>query len=92
MGADLQTLRDYRCQSTTLYPAKLPITTNGKTLLVFYLFAFQILCPFPVSPPQTPYPTRTPCYFYEGPCPPTPQLPPHFPSIPLCWDIEPSQD
>ena len=32
---------------------------------LFYLFTFQMLFPFLVSPAQTPYPTPRPC-FYEG--------------------------
>jgi hypothetical protein len=59
---------------------------------LFYLFTFQILSPFSVSPPQTPYPLLPPPASIKVflPCPHT--LPPHWPSIPLCWVIEPPQD
>jgi hypothetical protein len=56
---------------------------------LFYLFTFQMLSPFPVSPLQT----------FPIPLPPASMrvLPPHslpplYPSIPLHWGIEPSQD
>ena len=50
-----------------------------------------MLSPFPVFPLQIPYPIPSSC-FYEGIPLPIHPLPLHFPSIPLLWDIEPSQD
>jgi hypothetical protein len=32
---------------------------------LFYLFTFQLLYPFPISPPQTLYPILPPPCFYE---------------------------
>ena len=58
---------------------------------MFYLFAFQMLSPFSVSPPQTPIPSPFPASMRVFPHPPT-CSPPHHPSIPLHWGIEPSQD
>lgn len=57
-------------------------------LLGFYLFTFQTLSPFTVFPPQTHYSIPSPC-FCEGAHLPTLALPPHRPSISLCWSIEP---
>jgi hypothetical protein len=61
---------------------------------LFYLFTFQMLSPFLVSPLKTPYFTTPPppLQFYEGDAPSTHPLPLHQPSIPLCWGMEPSQD
>ena len=58
-------------------------------LLVLYLFIFQTLFPsqFTLQKPPTPYPGR-----YEGAPQPVHSLPPHLPSIPLQWVIEPLQD
>jgi hypothetical protein len=58
---------------------------------IFYLFTFQMLSPFPVSPLQTPISSPSPC-FYESVTPRTHPLLPHHPSIPLHWGIKPSQD
>ena len=46
--------------------------------------------PFPVSPLQTSYPIPPPPASLREL--PTHPLLPHYPSIPLCWCIEPSQD
>jgi hypothetical protein len=56
---------------------------------LFYLFTFQMISPFLVSPPQTPYHLPPPASMRVLPHPPT--LPQH-PSIPLPWVIEPPQD
>jgi hypothetical protein len=57
---------------------------------IFYLFTFQMLSPFPVSPLQPPYPIPPlPC-FYEGAPLPTYPLLPHYPSIPIHWGNNPS--
>jgi hypothetical protein len=61
-------------------------------LKIGYLFTFQMLSSFLVSPLQTPYLNPPPHRFYEGAPPPTHPLPPHCPSIPLHWGIKPSQD
>jgi hypothetical protein len=58
---------------------------------VFYLFTFQLSSPFPVSPLETPIPSAL-FLFYEGVLASTHLLLPSRPSIPLHWDIEPSQD
>ena len=58
---------------------------------IFYLFTFQILPPFSISPPETPIPSSFPC-FYEGAPPSTHLFPPHLLRIPLHWSIQPSQD
>jgi hypothetical protein len=55
---------------------------------LFYLFTFQVLSPFLISPPKTPYPISPPPFFYEGALP----LLPHHPGIPLHWGIKPLQD
>jgi len=57
--------------------------------LLFYLFTFQMLSLFQVSPPQPPYPSL-PC-FYAGIPRPHSLLPP-CPGLPLYWGIKPSQD
>jgi hypothetical protein len=49
-----------------------------------------MLSSFPVSPQQTPSPTHP--RFYENTPPSTHPLLPHYPSIFLCWGIEPSKD
>jgi hypothetical protein len=49
-----------------------------------------MLPPFPVSPPQTPYPTPLSLLLWG--CSPTHPLPPHHPSNPLHWVIEPPID
>ena len=61
-------------------------------LLLIYLFAFQMLFSFPVSPPQTPDPIHLQLCLYEGAPPPTHPLLLHCPSISLCWGIKPPQD
>jgi hypothetical protein len=59
---------------------------------IFYLFTFQVLSLFPISPLElSPSNLPSPC-FYEGVPPPTYTLPPHHPGIPLHWGIKPSQD
>ena len=58
---------------------------------IFYLFTFQMLTPFLVSPPQPLYQIPIPC-FCEGPPPPTHPHPSHHHSMPLHWGLEPSQD
>jgi hypothetical protein len=58
---------------------------------LFYLFTFQLLSPFPVSPLQTPIPCPSPC-LWEGAPPFTHPLLPQYPSVPLPWFIEPPQD
>jgi hypothetical protein len=60
---------------------------------IFYLFTFQMLSPFLVSPLETPFPIPLPC-FYEGAPTHSPNhsLPPHHPGIPPHWDIDPSQN
>jgi hypothetical protein len=52
---------------------------------IFYLFTFQMLSHFLVSPPETPYPIFPPPAFYESALPPTPPLPPSCPGIILHW-------
>jgi hypothetical protein len=59
--------------------------------MIFYLFTFHMLPPFPVSPWSSLSHPPLPC-FYEGAPPPTYPLQPHDPSIPLHWGIKPSQD
>jgi hypothetical protein len=56
---------------------------------LFNLFTFQMLSPFLASPPQTPIPSSP--LPLRG-CFPTYPLLPQYPSIPLCWGIEPSQN
>ena len=51
-----------------------------------------MLFPLPSFPSASSLSHTPPCYFYEDASPPTHPLPPHHPSIPLCWGIEPSQD
>ena len=58
---------------------------------LFYLFAFQILSPFPVSPPQALYLLLPPPATEGSPQPAYPLLP-QCPSIPLCWIIKLPQD
>ena len=58
---------------------------------IFYLFTFQIISPFPVFPLQTPYPIPLTLLLW-GCSPSIYPLPPYHPSIPLHWDIKPSQD
>ena len=59
---------------------------------IFYLFTFQMLSPFPVSPLQTPYPIPPyPASMRVLPHPST-HSHPHRPSISLHWGIKPSQD
>ena len=54
---------------------------------ISYLFTFQMLSPFLVSPPETPFPSPLLlCHL------PTHPLPPHRPGIPVHWGIKPSQD
>jgi hypothetical protein len=50
-----------------------------------------MLSPFTVNPLQLPIPSPLPCFYEDAPSPTYPQLP-HHPSIPLHWDIKPSQD
>jgi hypothetical protein len=51
---------------------------------IFYLFTFQVLSPFLVSPPQTPYHIpHPPASMRVLPHPPTYPLPSHHPGIPL---------
>ena len=57
---------------------------------IFYFFRFQMLYPFSVSPPQTPFPTLSPS-FYEG-APINPFTPASRLGIPLHWGIQPSED
>ena len=59
---------------------------------LFYLFTFQMLSPFLVSPPQTPYPIPLAPCLYEGASLPTHPLLPYHPSIPLHWGIKSPQD
>ena len=54
---------------------------------IFYLFTFQVLSPFLVSPLQPPIPYLLP-WFYEGAPSPTHPLLPYPPSIPLHWSIK----
>jgi hypothetical protein len=56
--------------------------------LVILFQTFQMLSHFLVPSWKTPIHPPSPC-FYEGIHLPT--LPPHLPSIPLLWGIEPSQ-
>ena len=51
-----------------------------------------MLSPFPISPPEIPYPITPSSYFYEGVTLPTHPLPPPCPHIPLHWGTEPSRD
>jgi hypothetical protein len=60
-------------------------------LVILFIYISNVI-PFPVSPPQNPYPIPPPCWFYEGAPPPTCPLPLHHPSIPLPWVIVPPQD
>ena len=53
------------------------------------LFTFQMLSPFPVSPPQSPYPLHLPLWGCSLTCPP---ILLQCPSIYLPWVIEPPQD
>jgi hypothetical protein len=60
---------------------------------IFYLFTFQMLSAFPVSPQENPYhilplPNSVRVLHH----PPTDPIPPPYPGIPLHWGIEPSQD
>jgi hypothetical protein len=57
---------------------------------IFYLFTFQMLSPFPDSPPETPYPIPHSLLLWG--CSRTHPLPSPHPGIPLHWGIEPSQD
>ena len=57
--------------------------------MVIYLF--QILYLFQVFPPETPYPSPSPC-FYEGAPTPTHSHLTTCSSIPLHWGIKPSED
>jgi hypothetical protein len=59
---------------------------------LFYLFTFQMLCPFLVSPPKTPYLIPLPSAFMGGAPTPTHWLLPHCSGVPLHWAIKPSQD
>jgi hypothetical protein len=63
-----------------------------KKEIILLLYISNVI-PFPVvSPPKTPYPIpHTPC-FCEGALLPNHPLQSHYPSTPLCWGIEPSQD
>jgi hypothetical protein len=54
---------------------------------LFYLFTFQMLSAFPVKPPILF--SVLPASMRVVPHPPTPN---YFPSIPLCWVLEPPQD
>jgi hypothetical protein len=69
------------------------ITLGVRTIFywLFYLFTFQMLSSFLVSPPQTPYliPPPTPASMRVLTHPPTPA---HHPSIPLYCGIKPPQD
>jgi hypothetical protein len=73
------------------FSCTLPPTSLSLSLLLFSLFTFQLLSPFPVSPLQPPIPSLSPC-FYEDPPLPTDLLPPHCPRILLCWGIKSPQD
>jgi hypothetical protein len=58
---------------------------------LFYLFTFQMISPFPVSPLQTSFLSLHHC-FYAGPPSPIHPLQPYYLSIILCGDIQPSKD
>jgi hypothetical protein len=57
---------------------------------IFYLFKFQMLFPFPVSPLETPILFPLPLLLWGSSL--TYPLPPPHPDIPLQWSIKPSQD
>ena len=60
---------------------------------LFYLFTFQMLSPFQVSPPQTPIPSSVPTHcFYEGAPSLILLLLSHSSSILLLWGIKSPQD
>jgi hypothetical protein len=60
---------------------------------LFYLFTFQMLSAFPVSPPQTSYSlSLSSRCFYEGARPPTHPFLFKHPSIPLHWVHKLPQD
>jgi hypothetical protein len=59
-------------------------------IVYLFLFIFQMLSPFPVSPQKNPYPIPPP-RFYDGDLLSTHPLPPLHPGIPLHWGINPSQ-
>jgi hypothetical protein len=56
---------------------------------LFYLFTFQVLSPFPVSPPQAPMPSPSTHCLYESAPPPAHTLEPQYFSVPHHWVIEP---
>ena len=64
----------------------------------FYMFTFQIISPFPITPPQLPhtfalsYHTPLPLWGCSSTQPPTHPLLPNYSRIPLLWGIKPPQD
>ena len=59
---------------------------------LFYIFTFQILSPFPVSPLELPHPSPFLLCLFESAPPTTDPFRPHCSSIPLHWGIKPPQD
>ena len=81
-----------RCGSLGIFQY-ISLTTSWPCLFcwLFYLFAYQMLSPFPASPPQIFYPF--PPVPASMSCSPNHMsTPSSFLCILLCWVIEPSQD
>jgi hypothetical protein len=75
----------YFILSQFLTPVR-PVPISFLLIWIIYLFTFQMLSPFPISPLETPYPAS----MRVLPHPPT--HPPHGPRIALHWGIKPSLD